>query len=88
LCRRGHNSVAIAGALVDGLDCLKQSQGGRSIARSPNCTVDHNSGQVAPLLVERVGDFATSASGDEVLFAQPQEEVEEAVIGCLVLKKT
>jgi hypothetical protein len=43
---------------------------------------------VAPLLVERVGDFATSESGDEVLFAEPREEVEEAVIGCLVLEKT
>jgi hypothetical protein len=52
------------------------------------CEVDHNSEQVAPLLVERVADFATSASGDEVLFAQPREEVEEAVICSLVLEKT
>ena len=51
------------------------------------CNVDHNSEQVAPFLVEQVGDFATSESGHKVLIAKPREEVEEAVIGCLVLEQ-
>jgi hypothetical protein len=51
------------------------------------CNVDHNSEQVAQFLVERVGDFATSESGDTVLIAEPRAEVEEAVIGCLVLEQ-
>jgi hypothetical protein len=37
--------------------------------------------------VEQVGDFAPSESGDKVLIAEPREEVEEAVIGCLVLEQ-
>lgn len=52
------------------------------------CKVDHNSEHVTAFLVERDEDSATSESGDEVLFAEPREEVEEAVIGSLVLEKT